>query len=98
MAQSLSPVQSPDATATRGGGYARLLTILRGLGPGRLAVLGVAAAGLLGFFAYCRSTSCSGSGAADGAAKFVRGDAIAGLLITFINLVGGLIIGVGQMG
>ena len=34
----------------------------------------------------------------DGAAKFVRGDAIAGLLITFINLVGGLIIGVGQMG
>jgi flagellar biosynthesis protein FlhA len=37
-------------------------------------------------------------GAMDGAAKFVRGDAIAGLLITFINLVGGLIIGVGQMG
>ncbi len=34
----------------------------------------------------------------DGAAKFVRGDAIAGLLITFINLIGGLIIGVGQMG
>jgi FHIPEP family protein len=34
----------------------------------------------------------------DGAAKFVRVDAIAGLLITFINLVGGLIIGVGQMG
>ncbi len=34
----------------------------------------------------------------DGAAKFVRGDAIAGLLITVINLVGGLIIGVGQMG
>jgi flagellar biosynthesis protein FlhA len=34
----------------------------------------------------------------DGAAKFVRGDAIAGLLITFINLAGGLIIGVGQMG
>ena len=37
-------------------------------------------------------------GAMDGAAKFVRGDAVAGLLITFINLVGGLIIGVGQMG
>ncbi|MFP4127306.1 MAG: FHIPEP family type III secretion protein, partial [Alphaproteobacteria bacterium] len=37
-------------------------------------------------------------GAMDGAAKFVRGDAIAGILITAINLVGGLIIGVGQMG
>ncbi|MGF1477394.1 MAG: flagellar biosynthesis protein FlhA [Geminicoccaceae bacterium] len=37
-------------------------------------------------------------GAMDGAAKFVRGDAIAGLLITFINLLGGLIIGVAQMG
>jgi flagellar biosynthesis protein FlhA len=37
-------------------------------------------------------------GAMDGAAKFVRGDAIAGLLITFINLIGGLIVGVGQMG
>jgi flagellar biosynthesis protein FlhA len=37
-------------------------------------------------------------GAMDGAAKFVRGDAIAGLLITFINLIGGLVIGVGQMG
>ena len=37
-------------------------------------------------------------GAMDGAAKFVRGDAIAGLLITFINLIAGLIIGVGQMG
>ncbi len=34
----------------------------------------------------------------DGASKFVRGDAIAGLLITFINIIGGLIIGVGQMG
>ena len=34
----------------------------------------------------------------DGASKFVRGDAVAGLMITFINLVGGLIIGVGQMG
>ena len=36
-------------------------------------------------------------GAMDGAAKFVRGDAIAGLLITFINVVGGMIIGVAQM-
>ncbi len=32
-------------------------------------------------------------GAMDGASKFVRGDAIAGLLITFINLIGGIIIG-----
>ena len=32
-------------------------------------------------------------GAMDGSAKFVRGDAIAGLLITFINLIGGIIIG-----
>jgi len=37
-------------------------------------------------------------GAMDGAAKFVRGDAIAGLLITFINVIGGMIIGVGQQG
>jgi len=37
-------------------------------------------------------------GAMDGAAKFVRGDAIAGLLITFINIVGGIIIGVAQHG
>ena len=35
-------------------------------------------------------------GAMDGASKFVRGDAIAGLLITFINIIGGMIIGVGQ--
>src|ERR1700712_919558 len=33
-------------------------------------------------------------GAMDGAAKFVRGDAIAGLIITVINIVGGLTIGV----
>lgn len=33
-------------------------------------------------------------GAMDGASKFVQGDAIAGLLITAINLVGGLIIGI----
>ncbi len=37
-------------------------------------------------------------GAMDGAAKFVRGDAIAGLLITFINVVAGMIIGVAQQG
>ena len=37
-------------------------------------------------------------GAMDGAAKFVRGDAIAGLLITAINLIGGFLIGVAQMG
>ncbi len=35
-------------------------------------------------------------GAMDGASKFVRGDAIAGLLITFINIVGGIIVGVAQ--
>jgi len=37
-------------------------------------------------------------GAMDGASKFVRGDAIAGLLITFINVVGGIVIGVAQNG
>ena len=36
-------------------------------------------------------------GAMDGAAKFVRGDAIAGLIITLINIVGGIVIGVVQM-
>ncbi|MEO0393989.1 MAG: FHIPEP family type III secretion protein, partial [Pseudomonadota bacterium] len=35
-------------------------------------------------------------GAMDGAAKFVRGDAIAGLLIVFINVIAGIIIGVAQ--
>ena len=35
-------------------------------------------------------------GAMDGASKFVRGDAIAGLLITFINIIGGIIIGTVQ--
>jgi flagellar biosynthesis protein FlhA len=33
-------------------------------------------------------------GAMDGATKFVRGDAIAGLIITIVNIVGGLVIGV----
>lgn len=37
-------------------------------------------------------------GAMDGASKFVRGDAVAGLIITMINLIGGLIIGVMQHG
>lgn len=37
-------------------------------------------------------------GAMDGASKFVRGDAIAGILITCINIVGGLFIGVVEMG
>src|SRR5262245_653875 len=37
-------------------------------------------------------------GAMDGASKFVRGDAIAGLVITAINVVGGFVIGVGQHG
>ncbi|MEI6730527.1 MAG: flagellar biosynthesis protein FlhA, partial [Pseudomonadota bacterium] len=35
-------------------------------------------------------------GAMDGASKFVRGDAIAGMLITFINFIGGIIIGTVQ--
>ena len=37
-------------------------------------------------------------GAMDGASKFVRGDAMAGILITFINVIGGMIIGVAQEG
>ncbi len=37
-------------------------------------------------------------GAMDGAAKFVRGDAIAGLLIVFINVIGGIIIGTASQG
>jgi len=37
-------------------------------------------------------------GAMDGASKFVRGDAIAGLLIVFVNIVGGIVIGVAQKG
>ena len=35
-------------------------------------------------------------GSMDGASKFVRGDAIAGILILFINIIGGLLIGVLQ--
>jgi len=37
-------------------------------------------------------------GAMDGASKFVRGDAIAGIIITIINIVGGLIIGTTMLG
>lgn len=37
-------------------------------------------------------------GSMDGASKFVRGDAIAGIVILFINIVGGLIIGLSQHG
>ena len=37
-------------------------------------------------------------GSMDGASKFVKGDAIAGLLVLFINIVGGLAVGVGQHG
>ncbi len=37
-------------------------------------------------------------GAMDGASKFVRGDAIAGLLIVGINIIGGIIVGVAQHG
>lgn len=35
-------------------------------------------------------------GSMDGASKFVRGDAIAGIMIMVINVVGGLIVGVAQ--
>jgi flagellar biosynthesis protein FlhA len=37
-------------------------------------------------------------GAMDGASKFVKGDAIAGIIITFINIIGGLIIGMVMRG
>lgn len=37
-------------------------------------------------------------GSMDGASKFVRGDAIAGIIILFINLIGGFAIGMGQHG
>lgn len=36
-------------------------------------------------------------GSMDGASKFVRGDAIAGIIITIVNIVGGLLIGIFQM-
>ncbi len=37
-------------------------------------------------------------GAMDGASKFVRGDAIAGIIITLVNIAGGLVIGVVEYG
>jgi flagellar biosynthesis protein FlhA len=37
-------------------------------------------------------------GAMDGASKFVKGDAIAGMIIIFVNVVGGFIIGMAQLG
>src|SRR5262249_10205093 len=37
-------------------------------------------------------------GAMDGAMKFVKGDAIAGIIITLINIIGGLVIGVAMRG
>lgn len=37
-------------------------------------------------------------GAMDGASKFVKGDAIAGIVITLINIVGGFAVGMGQLG
>ncbi|HLG87233.1 MAG TPA: flagellar biosynthesis protein FlhA [Alphaproteobacteria bacterium] len=37
-------------------------------------------------------------GAMDGASKFVRGDAVAGLIIVFVNIIGGMVIGTLQMG
>jgi flagellar biosynthesis protein FlhA len=37
-------------------------------------------------------------GAMDGASKFVKGDAIAGIVITLINVIGGLVVGMAQLG
>ena len=37
-------------------------------------------------------------GAMDGASKFVRGDAVAGIIIVLVNIIGGLIVGVMQQG
>ncbi|MEX0978268.1 MAG: FHIPEP family type III secretion protein, partial [Pirellulales bacterium] len=37
-------------------------------------------------------------GAMDGASKFVRGDAVAGIIITLVNIVGGLVIGIVDQG
>lgn len=37
-------------------------------------------------------------GSMDGASKFVKGDAIAGIIITVINIIGGLAVGMGQRG
>lgn len=37
-------------------------------------------------------------GSFDGAMKFIKGDAIAGIIIIFVNFIGGMAIGIGQMG
>ncbi|MFX8692383.1 FHIPEP family type III secretion protein, partial [Acinetobacter baumannii] len=37
-------------------------------------------------------------GAMDGASRFVRGDAIVGILIMFVNIIGGFIVGIGMRG
>ncbi|MCL6702978.1 EscV/YscV/HrcV family type III secretion system export apparatus protein [Pseudomonas sp. T1.Ur] len=37
-------------------------------------------------------------GSFDGAMKFIKGDAIAGIIIIFVNFIGGMAIGVGQLG
>jgi flagellar biosynthesis protein FlhA len=37
-------------------------------------------------------------GSMDGASKFVKGDAIAGIILIFINIIGGLAVGVAQLG
>ncbi|NNE09160.1 MAG: FHIPEP family type III secretion protein, partial [Gemmatimonadetes bacterium] len=44
------------------------------------------------------SREASFFGAMDGAAKFVKGDAIAGILITLVNILAGMVVGVLQMG
>ena len=43
-----------------------------------------------------RSQEADFYGAMDGASKFVRGDAVAGILILFINIIGGIAIGTWQ--
>jgi flagellar biosynthesis protein FlhA len=44
------------------------------------------------------STEAEFFGAMDGASKFVRGDAIAGIIITVVNIAGGFVVGMLQMG
>jgi flagellar biosynthesis protein FlhA len=44
------------------------------------------------------SASADFYGAMDGASKFVKGDAMAGIIITIVNLLGGLAIGIAQKG
>lgn len=44
------------------------------------------------------TTEADFHGAMDGASKFVKGDAIAGIIIVLVNIVGGFAIGMGQLG